>query len=237
MCLIALAHRASPHFPLIVAANRDEDYLRPTLAPHFWREAPEVYGGRDALAGGSWLAISREGRFAAVTNLRGALTKSRSRGDLVREFVVGSDAPRAYGDAIAGAAEGYAGFHLLVGLAGEDLVYVTPESSTVLTRGVHAVSNAPAGEQWPKMALALGEMEAVLAESDPEAIVTTMLAFLTGPRSSGAIESEPFVIGERYGTRSSSVIVVAAGAIVFAEQTFGPGGVAVGDVRRARIIR
>src|SRR5204863_200004 len=72
MCLIALAHRASEKYPFVLAANRDEDYERDTRVAQVWEDAPEVVGGRDALYGGSWLAIARNGRFAAVTNLRGA---------------------------------------------------------------------------------------------------------------------------------------------------------------------
>jgi hypothetical protein len=89
MCLIAIAHRAHARFPLVIAANRDEDYDRPTYDAHFWTDAPDVLGGRDALANGSWLAIARNGRFAAVTNLRGAERKTRSRGALVADFVIG----------------------------------------------------------------------------------------------------------------------------------------------------
>src|SRR5688572_16164 len=80
MCLIALAHRASPRFPLVIAANRDEDYQRATHDAHHWPDAPDVVGGRDGLYGGTWLAVRRGGRFAAVTNLRGAERKTRSRG-------------------------------------------------------------------------------------------------------------------------------------------------------------
>ena len=83
MCLIAFAHRASERFPFVLAANRDEDYTRATHDAHFWSDAPVILGGRDALHGGSWLAVSRGGRFAAVTNLRGAVPRGRSRGALL----------------------------------------------------------------------------------------------------------------------------------------------------------
>src|SRR5712691_3733507 len=110
MCLILLAHRASPRFPLVVAANRDEDHDRPTLPADFWPDAPDVLGGRDALHGGSWLALHRNGRLAAMTNLRFARTRSRSRGTLVREFVTSSMSPLDYVSSISG---DYAGFHLI----------------------------------------------------------------------------------------------------------------------------
>src|SRR5688572_10132374 len=116
MCLIAIAHRASARYPLVIAASRDEEYSRPSHAADFWPDAPDVLGGRDAVAGGSWLAITRTGRFAAVTNLRGATPRLRSRGELVRAFVTGDADPLSYARSIAVAQ--YAGFHLLVGKAG-----------------------------------------------------------------------------------------------------------------------
>src|SRR4051794_14078766 len=110
MCLIALAINVSRDFPLIIAANRDEFYERPSLRAHHWTDAPGVMGGRDVTAGGSWLAISCAGRFAAVTNLRGAASKARSRGDLVKDFVL-SGAP-------VSSPALYAGFNLITGEVG-----------------------------------------------------------------------------------------------------------------------
>src|SRR5687767_8672745 len=102
MCLIVLAHRVAEELPLVLAANREEDHERPTIPADFWPDQPDILGGRDALLGGSWLAVTREGRFAAVTNVRGAVRspESRSRGDLVRDFVRGSAGPAEYADEI-----------------------------------------------------------------------------------------------------------------------------------------
>ena len=113
MCLIVLAHRASEDLPFVLAANRDEDYDRPTHDAHAWPEMEDVVGGRDALYGGSWLAVRRGGRFAAVTNLRGAERRKRSRGFLVSDFVVGDADAESYATAIARDADDYAGFHLI----------------------------------------------------------------------------------------------------------------------------
>lgn len=90
MCLIVLAHLAHARFRFVLAANRDEDYERATHDAAFWADAPDVLGGRDALHGGSWLAMAKIGRLAAVTNLRGAERRTRSRGALVRDFVTSS---------------------------------------------------------------------------------------------------------------------------------------------------
>src|SRR5215470_6495499 len=114
MCLIAIAHNVSPKFPLVVAANRDEFYARPTRPAHEWEDDPRIVGGRDLKAGGSWLALCRGGRFAAITNVRGAGREGGpSRGTLVADFVRGETAPMEFAKSIRGPE--FAGFHLVLG--------------------------------------------------------------------------------------------------------------------------
>jgi uncharacterized protein with NRDE domain len=237
MCLIAIAHNATASFPLILAANRDEDYDRATHDAHFWSDTPNILGGRDAVHGGSWLAITRSGRFAAVTNLRGAERRTRSRGELVREFGTTDIAPRAFAESIARHAEEYAGFHLLVGAAGEEVLHITPESWSVLPPGIHAVSNAPLGEEWRKTTTAVEAMKDVVRNEDADAILDELMQFLREPRGTASVESEVFIAGERYGTRASTVIVAGEAEIAFAEQTFTRGGVPVGTMRLFRFER
>src|SRR2546425_10576574 len=113
MCLIAVAN-GSQKFPLVIAANRDEFYARPTRPAHAWDDDPRVIGGRDLRAGGSWLAVRRGGRFAAVTNVRGVGGEGGpSRGLLVSGFVLEDEPPLPYAKAIRG--DAYAGFYLIVG--------------------------------------------------------------------------------------------------------------------------
>jgi uncharacterized protein with NRDE domain len=231
MCLIVLAHRASARFPLILAANRDEDYARPTRDAHWWNDAPDVLGGRDLVAGGSWLAITKQGRLAAVTNLRGTVLRSRSRGALVRDFVMTGELPSSF--------EEYSGFHLLAGQTGGAIEHITRESRMTLAPGVHAISNAPLGEEWPKTAIAVEEMTAVLQLEDEEALVSRLMKFLTSSRRTGRVESEIYIASERYGTRASTVILVSETEIVFVEQTHGapassPAGSAASRRRFAR---
>ncbi|HYI13168.1 MAG TPA: NRDE family protein [Thermoanaerobaculia bacterium] len=238
MCLIVLAHRASDRFPLVIAANRDEDYDRATHDAHFWSDAPDVLGGRDAVANGSWLAVTRGGRFAAVTNLRGAERKTRSRGELVREFVTTDVTPQVYGERIARDAQEYAGFHLLAGETGGDILHITPEAQVALEPGVHAFSNAPAGEQWPKMVAARQEMEIALRSmEDAETLLLQLLQFLQLLRGTASVESEIFIAGDRYGTRASTVIVATPEAILFGEQSFTRGGEPYGENRLFRLER
>ncbi|HVS33448.1 MAG TPA: NRDE family protein [Thermoanaerobaculia bacterium] len=223
MCLIALAHRASDDFPFVLAANRDEDYDRPTIAAGYWSDAPQILGGRDALLGGSWLAITRLGRFAAVTNLRGSerAAQNRSRGELVREFVMGSATPLQYGEDVERRIHQYTGFHLLVGEIGGDVVQVSG-SAQRLEPGIHALSNAPNGEQWPKVEAALEEMRRQEWRSSTD-IVASLLQFLQSGRS-GDPRNDPFLIGEQYGTRSSTIIVASREEVLFVEQNYEKGG-------------
>jgi uncharacterized protein with NRDE domain len=237
MCLFVLAHRASARFPLVIAANRDEDYDRATHDAHFWSDAPHVLGGRDAVANGSWLAISKSGRFAAVTNLRGAERQTRSRGALVRDFVSGEATPHDYAKTIAPYLDQYAGFHLFVGEAGGEAMYITPQTQEPVEPGVHAVSNAPAGEYWDKVGVAAEEMKVALRMDDPESMMLVLMQFLQLPRGTGAVESEVFISGDRYGTRASTVIVATESAVLFGEQSFTKGGVPYSKNRLFRFER
>ncbi|HYO76674.1 MAG TPA: NRDE family protein [Thermoanaerobaculia bacterium] len=224
MCLVVVAHRASERFPLVIAANRDEDYARATHDAHFWTDTPEVLGGRDAVANGSWLAITRSGRFAAVTNLMGTERQTRSRGALVRDFVVGTVAPLQYAQSILPVANQYAGFHLFTGIAGGEAVYMTPQSQTVMRPGIQAVSNAPVGQHWPKVDYAVEEMSIALRMDDAETIMLVLLQFLALPRGTDSVQNEVFIKGDRYGTRASTVIVVTETEVLFGEQSFARGG-------------
>jgi uncharacterized protein with NRDE domain len=219
VCLIAIAHRASARFPLVLAANRDEDYARATRDAHWWDDAPDILGGRDVVHGGSWLAVTKQARFAAVTNLRGAQQRSRSRGALVRDFVTSLDESRTFAEALLRESDEYSGFHLLAGQAGGEIVHVTRDSWTPLATGIHAISNAPLGEHWPKTTIAVDAMESALRLDDADSMLDTLMTFLTTPRGTGRVESEVFIASDRYGTRASTVILVAEDEIVFAEQT------------------
>jgi uncharacterized protein with NRDE domain len=235
MCLIALGFRASK-FPLVIAANRDEDYGRPTLPADFWNDSPDILGGRDALLGGTWLAVTREGRFAAVTNLRGSPrdAKKRSRGELVSEFVRSSISPLDYANGVAARADAYAGFHLIAGDHGE--IVMRSGSVRKLEPGVHALSNAPDGELWPKVVTAEAGMRTLMSLDDPGRLLDATLQFLSTPLGIGRVESEVFVAGERYGTRSSTAIVMTKEEVYFAEQSYGRGGTRDGEPRRFRFV-
>jgi len=233
MCLISIAHNASK-FPLVLAANRDELYARPTRPAHEWDDDPRVIGGRDLRAGGSWLAVRKGGRFAAVTNVRrvGREEGGPSRGLLVSEFIRGDDSPTAYAPSIRG--EDYAGFHLIVGDG--DIVHRSNATPVESIEGLFAISNAPPGAHWPKVDLAREYLAlAIQRNKSADDLADDLLCFLSTPRGA-PIDREVFVTSSAYGTRSSTVIIIDAdGEVLFVEQNYGLKGVRDGAAVRFQL--
>lgn len=252
MCLIAAAWRCSERFPLVIAANRDELHERPTLMAAPWRDAPEILGGRDLLAGGGWLALSRRGRLAAVTNLRRGerVTAARSRGELVRDFLL--DDASAPASAAAGLmhANDFGPYNLLL-WDGDTLVHATnrPEAACApLRAGLHGLSNGPIDADWPKVRRLkdrLGHwLGTVTADAAPDvAPLFSALADEQGapdadlPDTGLGLDVErrlapAFIRNPHYGTRASTVVLLdSAGHAQFLERSFAPGGDATSDVR------
>jgi uncharacterized protein with NRDE domain len=250
MCLIIFANAATPRYPLIVAANRDEAYARPATPASFWSDHSEVFGGRDLEQGGTWLGITTSGRFAAVTNYRQAPAvhpAPRSRGELTRGYLTGALRPEHYLGAVQARAEEYRGFSLIVGAPGE-LYFCSNRGGAVarITPGVHGLSNHLLDEPWPKVLRGITVLSGLLDATEDELLagLFEMLADRARaperllPETRGAIERErdlssAFISGEVYGTRASTVILVRAhGEVVFMERSFGPHGVARGTVEQ-----
>jgi uncharacterized protein with NRDE domain len=220
MCLILFAYRVLPDRPLVVAANRDEFYARPTEPAHRWRDAPHVFAGRDLEAGGTWLGVSADGRFAAVTNfseLSNGPTPPGSRGDLSREFLSGPVPAFEYARAIEG--DRYQGFSLLL-WDGDDLVYTSNRTPgpVVLPAGVHALANTHLDGTWPKTVRGKGILAMRLSQPFGTADLIELLSDATVPPDADLpmrgrdIEFERrvapmFVAGADYGTRASTAVV------------------------------
>ncbi len=155
MCLIVVAWRARADLPLAVAANRDEWRERPAQPAHWWPDHPQILAGRDLQAGGTWLGITREGRFAAVTNFRDPSDKrstARSRGTLVTEFLLGGDSPARFLSNLSARAHEYNGFNLILGDAASLFYYGSREGEPrAIEPGVHGLSNHLLDEPWPKV--------------------------------------------------------------------------------------
>jgi len=237
MCLIVVGWRAHADFPLLVAANRDEFHARPTAPAARWPDAPQVIGGRDLEAGGTWLGITDTGRFAAVTNVRepGVAPGARSRGGLTRDFLL-SDTPAAdYAARIAGSE--YSGFNLLLG-DGATLLYCSNRESEarVLAPGIYGLSNHRLDSPWPKLQTARQRFAAALPGLPDENAFFELLADKgiaadadlpnTGvPLAWERLLSAVFVQSPDYGTRASTVAWRRAdGAIRLHERSFAPNG-------------
>ncbi|WP_290788943.1 NRDE family protein [Halomonas sp.] len=248
MCLIAFDHRPGEAWPLRLVANRDEFHARPAAPLACWADDPAIVGGRDLEAGGSWLAVHRRGRFAAVTNVRDPRLKvagdAPSRGDLVRDALTCPDLP-AWLDRLAGGeAARFAGFNLLAGDGsrlwhlhrGVDGVYLAE-----VPPGLHGVSNGSLNTPWPKLIEARQGLGACLRHGRwPEDALTAMADPRPAdddqlPETGVGLEMErmlssPFIVGERYGTRAMTWVGWhASGRIEIGERRFGPGGVALGE--------
>ena len=216
----------------MVAANRDEFYARPARAARYWDDAAHVFGGRDVVAGGTWLAVSTTGRFAAVTNYTDFLRAEEppaSRGDLARGFLEGDAAASAYAAGIDGAR--YQGFNLIA-FDGADLVYACNRTGEirVLQPGIYGIANSPLDEVWPKSARGIARLGPIAAT----AMIDDLLEVLGdesadyGPGGGEPESARPaapaFLRGRDYGTRASTAVIFGRGNIAFAEQQYGPMG-------------
>ena len=240
MCLIVVALGVAPRYPLVVAANRDEQHDRPTRAAAWWSDAPHVVGGRDLQAGGTWLAVDRRGRFAAVTNIRDPNRPIglRSRGSLVADFLLARSPPRATRRAQPAVGAAFGAFHLLV-YDGRELYAASNRATAVrLGPGTHAFSNAPPGVEWPKAASAREGTDRVLADAALRRAArqwTIRAARATrrfGSSRSSATSARTLSWAKTYGTRCSTVVLVdEAGRATFTERSFDAAGQLVGEAR------
>ena len=237
MCLAAFAVGVCEAFPLVVAANRDESHHRPTAAADWWTEPAGILGGRDLEAGGSWLAVDRRGRLAAVTNQpspRGR-TFPASRGHLVSDYLAAPDAAAAfYGERARAPAE-YGPYNLLL-FDGEGLFHAANRSGAQrLAAGIHVLSNAPLGTSWPKTGFAASRLAAILRDDPDRDDLTRRLFELLetrAPRNAGSGGRElhwrartVFVVDPRYGTRSATVVLLSRdGNLTFVERRFAADG-------------
>lgn len=240
MCLILFAQQAHPEYPFVFAGNRDEFYDRPTALAAFWEEAPHVLGGRDLKAGGTWLGVTRHGYWATVTNVRDQRPRREdapSRGHLVAEYLEKEPSPEAYLQSVQARADRYNGFNVLVGTP-ETVFYFSNRDGTPrsVEPGIHGMSNAQLDDPWPKVNRGTARMRAVLDEEEMEA--ERLLDILDDrrpapeenlPDTGVGLNTErklspPFIAGESYGTRSSTVILLhRSGTLTFVERTFEKG--------------
>ncbi len=237
MCLILFAWRMHEKFPLILAANRDEFYERPSAPAAFWQDAPDILAGRDLKRGGTWLGISRTGRLAAVTNYRDPASLKQdapSRGELVSDYLHGRKNPETFLCQLASRAPRYNGFSLLVG-DGSGLVYFSNRGETRrLAPGIHGMSNHLIDTPWPKVVRGKQALEALLLprnDPSPEALLALLASRSRPPDESlpatgvglewERVLSPLFIESPTYGTRCSTVVLIdREGTVTFVERVF-----------------
>ena len=209
MCLIVLAWRAHPRFPLIVAANRDEFHARKAAPAAFWRDQPQILGGRDLQAMGTWMAVNRAGRFAAVTNYRGARepTAAESRGALVTGFLTNDASPATYMADVASRAAKYSGFNLLT-CDRQELWWMSNRDGSPrrLEPGYYALGNllldSPEVQPYKQR----------MSEASPA--VEPLFRTLASAK----------IINPEYGTRCSTVLLDDGSQVRYSERSFSPDG-------------
>jgi uncharacterized protein with NRDE domain len=245
MCLLIFSHRVDPRYPLVLAANRDEFHARPTTPAGFWPQYPQLLAGRDLEQGGTWMGMTRNGRFSAITNCRDPARTApapRSRGELPLDFLLGDEGPEAYLHSLLSRAHEYAGFNLLVGSA-DELWYLTNSHTAelcepvVLAPGLYGLSNAQLDTPWPKVVLGKQRLQTLLgkdrlAHNALEAVVADrQLADSTALQQLGLTDdmaqtlSSQFITTASYGTRSSTTLWTdRAGQAHWRESTFDAQG-------------
>ena len=238
MCLILFAYRVHPRYELVLAANRDEFYARPTAPMAYWEAFPEVLAGRDLQAGGTWLGISRSGRFAAVTNYRDPTAvkpQAPSRGALVGNFLTGRTPAAEYLMALSSSAHKYNGFNLLMRDA-QGFYYYSNRNGAPrqLEPGIYGLSNHLLDTPWVKVEKGRATLTELLTEGR-EVIATELINMLHDaaippdaqlPDTGVGLALERrlasmFIQGEEYGTRSSTALLWPyEGAVTCVEKTW-----------------
>jgi len=240
MCLILFAYKYHPHYPLVVAANRDEFYQRPATSAHWWREEPSLLAGKDLAAGGTWMGITRTGRFAAVTNIRepdAPLAAPESRGLLPLNYLAQDVSAEDFADKLLINGSNFHGFNLLFGNS-DNLYYLSNRHGyQQLQPGLYGLSNATLDTPWPKVVTGK-QMLAEQLQSE-KLSANNLLQILACekiaadkylPRTGVPLEWERLLSAicisapeYGYGTRSSSVLMIhRQGEVSLQEKTLAP---------------
>ena len=238
MCLLLIALEQHPRYKLVLAANRDEYYDRPTAPAQFWEDNPNLLAGRDLKAGGTWLGITKTGRLAAITNYRDPVhtrEHAPSRGNLVLHFLETNHSPRQYLENIRREGNQYNGFNLVLGTIDELFWYSNKGAEILqLSKGIYGLSNHLLDTPWPKVEKAKKGMSGVIASNEelqPETLFEilgdqTQSADDVLPDTGVGIEWERilgpmFISSPVYGTRSSTIILVdRRDRVLFTERTY-----------------
>ncbi|MGM0875745.1 MAG: NRDE family protein [Bacillota bacterium] len=237
MCLINFSYKKDTRYDLVVAANRDEFYKRPTAQATFWEDAPHVLAGRDLEKRGTWMGVTKQGRFAALTNYRDPNKESgnmRSRGELVSQFLIGDDQPQHYLQNIQQQRDQYPGFNLIVGDVRCLYYYSNKENEIrLLEPGLYGLSNHLIDTPWPKVRKGKEGLERCLKNSveNLKECLFSSLQYADPtpddelPSTGVSLEwerklSSLFIQTPNYGTRSSTLVFMNHEDVWFVERMF-----------------
>lgn len=238
MCLFFCAFEIHPAYRLVIAANRDEFYERPSQPASFWPEAPELLAGRDLQGGGTWFGVTRTGRIAAVTNFRDPRSHRNdapSRGLLLTDYLLGRTDPAAYLEDVRRKGAAYNGFNLIIGTTRQLYYYSNRKGGVIaLTPGLYGLSNHLLDTPWPKVVHgkeAIGDLLSRGGDPDPEALFEILSdRSIAGdsllPETGIGLEwerilSARFISSPVYGTRSSTLLFVdRQDRVTFIERNF-----------------
>lgn len=243
MCLINFSFHQHPIYKLIIVANRDEFYARPTKEAHFWEDEPSILAGRDLQQMGTWLGISKNGRFAAITNYRDPSLPEigrYSRGEIVRNFLTSNENPYTFISNLAKNREDFAGFNVLLGNSNQLLHYNNIlDEKTEIAPGTHSLSNHTLNTPWPKVIKGKTRLQEVQERNSEEINIDELFQILLDPQQAPdeklpntgvgiemerALSSLYIHIPPNYGTRSSTVLLIDQNdQVTFVERTFNGG--------------
>lgn len=225
MCILFIALKQHPNYPLIIAANRDEFHARPTLASHFWENQPNILAGKDISAGGTWMGINKSGDLAALTNIRAPgkeLANAVSRGELASNYLQQYCSQEEYLQRLSDSRNSYNGYNLLFGNLHKLTVYNSFENKNYsLADGVYGLSNASLNSPWPKLDMGRSAL-ARYCQNSSKVNTENLFELLSNkqlakddelPKTGVPIEWEKklssiFIESSDYGTRSSTVLLL-----------------------------
>jgi len=241
MCLVLVAYQMHPIYPIIIAANRDEYYQRATASAHYWDDCPEILAGRDLEKMGTWMGVTKTGRFAALTNYRDPKEETkgkRSRGELVADSLQYKGNTVDYMKKLAESNDLYPGYNLLTGNR-EELYYYSNISKELIKvdPGVHGVSNHLLNTSWPKVQRGKNGMKKMISESNQDKLIANLFSLLQHsdpapdselPSTGISLEwerllSPMFIKSDHYGTRCSTVLLLSNQDIHYVERVYNNG--------------
>ena len=249
MCLVLIAYKSHPRYPLIIAANRDEFFQRPAHSAGYWQDHPQILGGRDLKCGGTWMAVDNRGRVAAVTNYREPSEQKqnlRSRGFLVTDYLLGDDSPQDYLRNLSEHINEYDGFNLFAGDIATLYFYGSYlQQPLQMESGVHGISNGDLDYPWPKVNKGKHALAEIVGNRDtiePGSLFNILLDREVPddkllPDTGVGLKLERmlapvFVSGGEYGTRSSTVLLMdSSKRVYFSERNYDAEGNQQGVVK------